>query len=233
MLPLPKVFSPDVFAARALNALLRREPWAAERLSRHAGKAVRFNVGQLRVGLTIDATGHMQASDAAVIPDVSLTLATEHLVDLPAILRTRDVSAITEKLHVQGDAALATLVAELARDLRWDIDQEAAGLFGDVAGPQLIEGARAAADVAQTAAQRFAGNVAEYLGEEGGMLLTQPAFDAFRHDCQAMLGRLNALEARLGRQPRPESQRGDRTDNRLAAPRTGVASSGIVSGKGA
>src|SRR5690606_6821120 len=124
MLPLPSLFSPNQLTASMLNGLLRREPWAAERLSRHSGKSLRFTVGRLEAAYTIEATGLLRACDPAVVPDVSLAIGSQHLADLPAILRSKDVNAITDKLHVQGDAALATLVSELARDLRWDIEDE-------------------------------------------------------------------------------------------------------------
>lgn len=199
MLPLPPVFSPNALTAQVLNALLRREPWAAERLSRHAGKSLRFNVGTLRVGYSIEASGLLRACDPAVVPDVSLTIDARHLASLPAILRSGDVSAITEKLHVQGDAALATLVSELARDLRWDAEEDMAAMFGDVLGPGLLMGGRAAVGFAQSAAQRLAANVAEYAGEEGRMVATRATMDSFRDDCAAMLRRLDALELRVAR----------------------------------
>lgn len=199
MLPLPPVFSPNALTAQVLNALLRREPWAAERLSRHAGKSLRFNVGTLRVGYSIEASGLLRTCDPAVVPDVSLTIDARHLASLPAILRSGDVSAITEKLHVQGDAALATLVSELARDLRWDAEEDMAAMFGDVLGPGLLMGGRAAVGFAQSAAQRLAANVAEYAGEEGRMVATRAAMDSFRDDCAAMLRRLDALELRVAR----------------------------------
>ena len=198
MLPLPPVFSPSALTARMLNALLRRERWAADRLSRHAGKSLRFTLGGMRVGYGIEASGFLHACDAAVVPDVSLTLATQHLPDLPAILRSRDLAAITEKLHVQGDAALATLVSELARDLRWDIEEDMAARFGDLMGPALLQGGRTAADVARSAVQRTAENLAEFMGEEGRLLATRPGLEAFRHDCAALLRRLDALERRAG-----------------------------------
>ncbi len=198
MLPLPPVFSPTALTVQALNALLRREQWAAERLSRHAGKCLRFTVGSMRVDLSIEASGQVQACDPAVVPDVTLTLAAQHLADLPAILRSRDVSAISDKLHVQGDAALATLVSELARDLRWDAEEDLSAVFGDVLGPRLLQGARAAAGFAQSAAQRATANLAEYLGEESGMLLTRSALDALRQDGSGLLRRLDALERRVG-----------------------------------
>lgn len=199
MLPLPAVFSPESLIARALNALLRREPWAAERLGRHAGKSLRFQLAGLQASFSIDAGGHLRACDPAVVPDVSLSLAAQHLGELPGILGSRDVAAITDRLHVQGDAALATVVSELARDLRWDIEDDAARLFGDLLGPALVQGGRGAAVFAQSAAQRATANVAEYLGEEGRLLATRPDVEALNDDCAALLRRLDALEQRVRR----------------------------------
>src|SRR5690606_19709517 len=128
---------------------------------------------------------------------VSLTIGTRHLAELPAVLRSRDLSSITDMLHVQGDAALATLVSELARDLRWDVEEDMAAMFGDLLGPRLLRGARAAADAAQSTAQRAAANLAEYLGEEGRLLATRPALETLRQDGAELLRRLDALERRM------------------------------------
>lgn len=197
MLPLPSVFSPNALTATLLNALLRREQWAAERLSRHAGKSLRFTVGGLQVAYSIDATGCLRVCDAAVVPDVSLSIGAEHLADLPAILRSGDVAAITDKLHVQGDAALATLVSELARDLRWDIEEDMAARFGDLLGPGLLQGGKAALGVTQEAVRRVGANMAEFLGEEGRLIATRERMQSFSDDCAAMLRRLDALERRV------------------------------------
>ncbi len=194
MLPVP---SPANVTARMLNALLRREPWAAERLSRHSGKSLRFTIGGWRVGYTIEASGMLQASHGAVVPDVTLSLPAERLADLPAILRSRELDAITQMLHVQGDAGLATVVSELARDLRWDVEDDVSGLFGDLLGPKLVQGGRAATGLVQSTAQRAAANAAEYLGEEGRMLATKPALEHFRTDLAGMLRRLDLLERRM------------------------------------
>lgn len=197
MLPLPPVFSPNALSAALLNALLQREPWAAGRLSRHAGKSLRFSIGAMQVAYSIEASGRVRVCNPAVVPDVTLSIATHHLADLPAILRSRDLAAITEKLHVQGDAALAALVSELARDLRWDIEEDMAARFGDLLGPGLLQGGRAAAGAVQNALQRAGANMAEYLGEEGQVLATRPGLQAFRADCATLQQRLEALEQRL------------------------------------
>src|SRR5690606_40457570 len=106
MLPLPAVFSPESLIARALNALLRREPWAAERLSRHAGKSLRFHLAGLQASFSIDAGGHLRACDPAVVPDVSLSLAAQHLGALPGLLGSRAVAAHTARLHDYSDARI-------------------------------------------------------------------------------------------------------------------------------
>lgn len=197
MLPLPTLFSPNALTATLFNGLLRREPWAAERLSRHAGKSLRFTIGRMQAAYTIDSNGMLGVCDAAVVPDVSLSIASEHLADLPTILRSKDVNAITEKLHVQGDAALAALVSELARDLRWDIEDDLSNRFGDILGPGLLQGGRKAAEIAQEALRRGSANVAEYLGEESRLLATRHGMQEFRADCAAMQRRLDALERQL------------------------------------
>src|SRR5690606_39125924 len=138
---------------------------------------------------TIEASGMLQASHGAVVPDVTLSIPAERLADLPAILRSRELDAITQMLHVQGDAGLATVVSELARDLRWDVEEDVSGLFGDLLGPKLVQGGRAASGLMQSTAQRAAANAAEYLGEEGRMLATKPALEHFRTDLAGMLRR--------------------------------------------
>lgn len=203
MLPLLSVFSPNALSVSVLNALLRREPWAAERLSRHSGKSLRFNIGRLKSAYTIESSGLLRACDSAVVPDVTLSIGSEHLADLPAILRSKDLSAITEKLHVQGDAALATLVSELARDLRWDVEEELASKFGDVIGPGLLNAGRSAAGAAQEALRRGVANVAEFLGEESRLMATRHGMQAFSSNCSEMLRRLDALERRVEQAEQP------------------------------
>jgi|SRR5690606_26090636 len=198
MLPLPLVPSPTDLSTRMLNALLGREAWAAERLSQHAGKSLRFNIGRFRVSYTIDVNGKLRASDTAVVPDVTLTLPAARLSDLPQILRSRDLDAITQMLHVQGDASLATLVSVLARDLRWDVEEDMARAFGDVIGPRMLRSVRDLFGFADASLRRASANVAEYVGEEARLVATQAAFDGFRDDVSKLLQRVGAIESRAG-----------------------------------
>src|SRR3546814_2325395 len=77
--------------------------------------------GSFKMGLSIQSDGLVQPSDQAVTPNVTLTIPADQLAELPGVLRARDPALLTELLHVEGDAGLAQVVSELARDLRWEI----------------------------------------------------------------------------------------------------------------
>jgi len=182
-----------------LNALLAREDWARERLERHAGKTVRFVLGKLVVGLAVDADGGVRASDPAIVPDVTLTVPAQRLAELPGALRANDTERIAALMHIQGDAALAHVVSDLARDLRWDVENDLSRLVGDIAARRLLDALKTAAGGARQGARRLAGNVGEYLSEESGVLLGRDQYREWRADILAMQQRLDALDARVAR----------------------------------
>ncbi|WP_245150612.1 ubiquinone biosynthesis accessory factor UbiJ [Pollutimonas harenae] len=197
MLSLPSFLTPAAVYARMLNKLLQRESWARDRLSRHAGKTVGFKVGSITMGLSIQADGLVQASDRAVVPNVTLTIPANQLAELPGVLRARDPSLLTELLHVEGDAGLAQVVSELARDLRWDIEDDLSQVVGDVAAARMVQAADALKTGVQTATSRLAGNASEYLIEESALLANRPAYDDWSEKLQAIRLRLDQLDRRV------------------------------------
>lgn len=197
MFPLPPFLEPSAVYAGALNKLLRREDWARDRLARHAGKTVRFKVGGVTLGLALQSSGFVEAGNAAVAPDVTLTIPAGKLAQVPAVLGSGNPDGLAELMHVDGDAGLAHVVSGLARDLRWDIENDLSALVGDIAALRLLQAGRALAGGVQQASQRLAGNAAEYLTEESGMLASRPAFDDWSAGLRAALQRLDALDARM------------------------------------
>ncbi|NGM86703.1 hypothetical protein G5B35_05200 [Parapusillimonas sp. SGNA-6] len=198
MLPLPSFLAPAAFSGSLLNKLLQREQWARDRLSRHAGKTVRFMVGGFRAEYAIQATGLVQASDPAVMPDVILTVPAQKLARLPAVLAARDPEAIADIMHVQGDAGLAQVVSDLARDLRWDVEEDLARVVGDVAAVRVLATGRSLVDGARTAAWRLAGNAGEFISEESGLVASQPAMQAWAARLAELQDKLERLESRIG-----------------------------------
>jgi len=196
---LPFLPAPPSLAARALNALLSREAWARERLARHAGKTVRLALGGLALSLTVASDGTLQAADPAVQPDVTLTVIPERITLDRLRPGPQAHDAFAEMTHISGDAALAQVVSDLARHLRPDFEDMLAERVGDIAALRLAGGTRAAAQGLREAADRLAGNLAEYLSEESRLLAGRPALAAMAADLAAEQARLEALHARAAR----------------------------------
>ena len=198
-LPFPFPSPADVLL-RGLNALLRREPWACERLAAHAGKSLRLTAGEpwtLRCAIASDGT--LLACDRAVVPDVVLSIPPERRRELPGAWRDQGLAGVTGLARIQGDAGLAHLVSDLARGLRWDVEDDLSRVVGDVAAVRLTRGARELAGGLRQAASRAQDNLTEYLGEESGMGVREADFQAWAADRQALESRLERLDARLRR----------------------------------
>lgn len=199
MFALPLLPQPTQVAARLLNALLKREGWARSRLADYSGKTVCLALGNLPLSLSIAHDGYVQASDSAVTADVKLTLPADKLPDLPSLLRTGDFSQVSALMHVQGEAGLANVVSQLARELRWDYEDDLARVLGDTLALRLISGVRAIGRSARIAGDRLIANTGEFLGEESDMMLSQPSLRLFAQDLDQIEQSLQRLEARLER----------------------------------
>lgn len=193
----PSLPAPAAVFARLLNTLLQREDWARTRLSQHAGKTIGFVIGRMRLQLSIDSSGLTQTSDPAIVPDVTLTIPSEHIASLPGLIRAKDPSQLTRILHIQGDAGLAHTVSDLARDLRWDIEDDLAGRVGDIAALRLLHGGASLLGALRQSARHLGENAGEFLAHESGLMANRTALDVFQDDLDSMEQRLQSLESRM------------------------------------
>lgn len=197
MLPLPAFLAPFAVYARVLNALLRRESWATDQLSRHSGKVVCFVIGKAHGRLLIQSDGLVQAAQSDIVPDVTLTIPSAKLGQLPSLLQTRDPTLIASLMHIQGDAGLATVVSGLAKDLRWDIEDDISQVLGDIPAARLVGAGKMAMAGAKLAASRLGNNMAEYLSEESGLMVNRIAYSVWATRLQALDSQLDALDTRV------------------------------------
>jgi ubiquinone biosynthesis protein UbiJ len=181
--------------AHAFNLLTRQQPWAAERLARHAGKTLRIVLGGFSLTFQLSAAGQLLPTEISSTPDVVLEINPQSLDPL-AWLSPRARPDMAEYVHVSGQAALAQVVSELARDLRPDPEDALAQWLGDVTARRLVQGARAAATGASAALRGFGRNVAEYLSEETDALAGRPLMESFAQAQSRAQMDLSALEQR-------------------------------------
>jgi ubiquinone biosynthesis accessory factor UbiJ len=144
-----------------INHVVSREPVAVERLRPLAGR-----------GLTVHLAGWPSLLPAA--PDLILTVTPAGLFERvdappsglgglrieidaanPAQLAFSALSGDAPRVSVQGDAAFAGEMHWLMDNLRWDIEDDLAGIVGALPARQLAQFGRAVRQTLSGLAQRF------------------------------------------------------------------------------
>ena len=196
----PSLFNPKQLAIRVLNAMLQREPWALEKIAAHSGKTVRLNVSKYTIRLGIEADGTVSQADDEATPNVTLTINDESLKQLPtAISQKASIDELASLLHIEGDAGLARLVSQLARDLRWDIEGELSQIAGPFVASMIMKTLQKAKETSQDLGSRGAANVTEFLSHESKILVPAVMMRGLSDDVQEVREQIQQLEQRLKR----------------------------------
>jgi len=175
----------------ALNHVLTQQVWARDRLRTHAGRIVRIvlegPLGPLPIQSRITEAGSLEAvQDQAESPAVTLTLRVS-ANSLGALL-SQGVEGLTGHLRIDGDVMVADAVADVARHLRWDVEEDLSRVVGDAAAHRVVSLARGGFSAAQGLAQRG-------LNTALGHLKDDPQGVVERQQAQALDDRLQRLEA--------------------------------------
>ncbi|WP_420473019.1 ubiquinone biosynthesis accessory factor UbiJ [Noviherbaspirillum sp. ST9] len=176
----------------AINHLLAREPWAREKLARHAGKVALFDAGVMSLRLKAAADGMVEAATADEPQNVTIRV---NLSDLPLILQNREHAFSYVK--IDGDADFANTISQLSETLRWEAEEDLATLVGDAAAVRLVGTARNAFDAAKTTQQKIIENVAEYFLEENPVLVRPQAVADFSSDVTRLRDDVERLAKRI------------------------------------
>lgn len=178
----------------ALNHLLRATPVAMERLKPHAGRTAAFHVGPVTVAFTVQTTGEVTSA----VPDAARDVEVRLSPFLLPRLALREEAAFRE-VQVTGDEAFAGEVRYLARNLRWDMEEDLSKSVGDIAAHRIAGGARTTAHWAAEAAKRTAAGAAEYWTEEKPLIATRVKAEDFIAGAKAFEADVAALERRIGK----------------------------------
>lgn len=189
-LPIPAVLRPTAVLVRALNAVLAREPWAQQRLAQYAGRTVFLKVGALQLPLALTHAATLVLTDDSETADVQLTIGADQLKVLLAVLAQSDPEALLDLIHIQGDAGLANALAQVVSQLRFDPEAEIARFTGDLLAVRLVATVKQLMQSGRRTAQHLEGNMAEFLGEESGILVSTDYYQIWQ-------ARFNQLEQRL------------------------------------
>jgi ubiquinone biosynthesis protein UbiJ len=172
------------------NRVLEREDWARERLSAHAGRTVRMICGPMASTMEIAPSGMLSPSQSAA--DLTLSIP---LLRLPTLLAHPE--RWTELVAVDGDAALAATLADLARTLPWFVEQAFASALGPLIGTRVADAGRELLALPERAAQSFGASLSSYARDEAGLGVHASTFADFAAEAAAVAARVDALALRL------------------------------------
>lgn len=140
-----------------LNHIVQAEPAAQERIRRQRGKTARLVWGRFELGLRATPAGLLErpapyTPDTAHAPaDLTVTLTDTQIGSIVEALARGDKPAV----GIEGDVQLASEVAWLVDNLRWDLEEDLARLMGDAPAHWLMGGLKAAALAVRSFGQRW------------------------------------------------------------------------------
>jgi ubiquinone biosynthesis protein UbiJ len=177
----------------ALNHLLDAEPWARERLAPFAGETVELrNPPFPALRFVILPGGRLEAGGDE--PALTITLSPDALFNL-----ARGPDYFARSLSVEGNERLAAEVMMLARNLRWDFEEDLAHVFGDIAAHRIAGAARAFGQWQQDAARRLAESFADYAVEEKRFLIARGEMEGFAVEVARLRDAIERLDKRIQR----------------------------------
>lgn len=210
----------------ALNHVLAQQGWARERLLGFAGRRVRLALDPQGLAawappldVVVTADGLLSASppvseDEAVRvpPDVCLwwRLSPDLLGGLVA--GRPPAEALAPFLRVEGDVPLATVLGELAGNLRWDAEDDLGRLLGDLPARRLGLGARHLHEQALSFGRRLEEGAGRLLTTGEPPLAGGVAVAGLRAEIEALQDRVERLAVRVRQveagRPAPRRSRG-------------------------
>jgi ubiquinone biosynthesis protein UbiJ len=188
-------------SADAINHILAATPLARERLAKFAGKTAVFRVGPVTVALTVQTTGEVTRA----VPQAQRDLEVRMSPFLLPRLAANDEAAMRE-VEMAGDSELAHEIAYLAKNLRWDVEEDLSSFVGDIIAHRLVGGAKAAADYGRDTADRLAAGAAEYWTEEDKLIASRVKVEQFGEEVDAFRDAVERLEKRIDRLGKPATE---------------------------
>lgn len=181
-------------AASFVNHLLRGASWAREALRRHAGKTARFEIFPLAATLTVLANGEVAPAGAGAQPAATVRMGPGLLLRLAA----RDENAWRE-VEIAGDTEFASAVHHVARNLRWDVEEDLSRVVGDIAAHRMAETGRTLHRWGVQAAENTARSFAEYWTEEQPLIAGARDLEEFGRAVDQLRDDAARLEKRIER----------------------------------
>ncbi len=181
-------------ATGLLQHIIVQNSWAQALLQPFAGKSVQFNIAHLNTSLVILENGSLAIAGETNIPDATITITPSLLLRLMA----KDEPAKLQ-IKIEGDTHLATELAKVFSQLRWDYENDLSKLVGDVPAYKLSELGRHTASTVKETSVNLAEMLSEYWQEEKPMLAKKRHVEQFNAEVDTLRADVARFEKRLSK----------------------------------
>jgi ubiquinone biosynthesis accessory factor UbiJ len=180
--------------APALARVVEGEPWALQQLAPHAGKQVAVRLAPFILTVRIKPNGSLEAAptDAPqdiTAPNVTVILSPQALLVPP-----------TERLghvRIEGDAALAHTLGDVAGNLRLDVEHELAKLVGNIPARGIATGLQYALSALKENADRALAFAVQRAAHDDPIITAREPFAAFAQEVHALRNQMERLAKRV------------------------------------
>ena len=184
------------------NHLLRQhEAWAPAQLLPFAGSIIEVilkfgdqpSVSRIQIGpdgFLLKALATNEPARAKLIVPVKL--------DYLSILARDGVAGLMRSVQIEGDVDLASAVGKVAKDLRWDAEEDLSRVFGDIVAHRMATGANQFFNQANqffSATQQ--GLAQRVVKPDSGLLVARDEFDQMKADLRNLRDGLDRFEQRF------------------------------------
>lgn len=182
------------FSTKILQHLIAQNSWANSMLLPFAGKSVKVNIALLHTSLVVLEDGSLAIAGESNIPDASITIPPSLLLRLIA----KDEAAKLQ-IKIEGDTHLATELAKVFSQMRWDYEDDLSKIVGDVPANKMGELSRNNVNTAKATTINLAEMLSEYWQEEKPMIAKKRHVEQFNGGVDTLRADVERLEKRLNK----------------------------------
>jgi ubiquinone biosynthesis protein UbiJ len=182
----------NTLAIPAINRILRRNSWALQRLQGCAGKTARIDCLPVTLLLTVLETGEIAPASPGAVPQVTIALTPGVMLRVLA----RD-ETVWNEIEVAGDTDFATVINHVWRNLRWDIEEDLARVFGDIAAHRMVQAGRTLDQWRVQSFDSLARSFAEYWTEERPLIARARDVERFNREVDQLRDDAARLDKRI------------------------------------
>jgi ubiquinone biosynthesis protein UbiJ len=191
----------------ALVHLLGQNDWARAKLAMFVGRVVRIGVDapalaglpppQLLARIVDGGLLELVPWPSDGEPEVAVNMLLRPSVDAAFALLRDGPGALSPHLRIDGEVMLAGALGEIARHLRWDVEEDLSRIAGDALARRIGGAVESGRTTALDLRSRLESSAIGYLAGDGGQLIAGGRLAALRAGIDGLENRVARLESQL------------------------------------